>query len=399
MKILILCGVFHSVDENEVVSHARRPVEFSANQFQKKLIQGFCQVHPDTQVLSAPFLGSYPNASDIRKFKGFSRKQNEYTYVPFHNLWGYRNISRTRALKKGLADFIADPDKQKLILVYCAHTPFLEAAAYAKKKDPRIRICFYVPDLPEYMNLRSDKTMLYDIAKKADIAKMRRFMEEVDSFVLLTEPMKQVLPVGNKPCIVREGILPQESPEPASASLKGSEKYIVYTGKLDEKFGIPSLLEGFSLLDDPDLRLVLCGSGDCDDAVACASQKDSRIMALGQVTPAQAIAWQQRAAVLVNPRPDNEEYTRYSFPSKNIEYLLTGKPVVAYLLSGMPEVYQDFMCTIDHEKSAASAIAQAIGCALEQSTQQAEQKYHNFLTYAQQLRGERIANSILKIIF
>ena len=103
--------------------------------------------------------------------------------------------------------------------------------------------------------------------------------------------------------------------------------------------------------------------------------------------------------MLVNPRPDNEEYTRYSFPSKNIEYLLTGKPVVAYLLSGMPEVYQDFMCTIDHEKSAAPAIAQAIGCALEQSTQQAEQKYHNFLTYVQQLQGERIANSILKITF
>ena len=52
------------------------------------------------------------------------------------------------------------------------------------------------------------------------------------------------------------------------------------------------------------------------------------------------------ADVLVNPRPNNEEYTKYSFPSKNIEYLMTGKPVVAYMLDGMPAHYKKFLYEI-----------------------------------------------------
>lgn len=398
MKALILCGVFHPVNENEVVSHARRPVEFSANQFQQKLIKGFHTALPDTQVLSAPFLGSYPNASSIRKFTGFSAEQKEYTYVPFDNLWGYRNFSRARALKKHLDGFIQDNDPQKMILVYCAHTPFLEAAAYAKKKDPRIRICLYVPDLPEYMNLRSDRSKVYDIAKRIDIARMHRLMEEVDSFVLLTEQMKGALPVGDKPYIVREGILPSEIPTEERLP-ETQEKYIVYTGKLDTKFGIVDLLEGFTQISDPQLRLVLCGSGDCDSTATRFGSEDSRIINLGQVTPEEALMWQKRATVLINPRPDTGDYTRYSFPSKNIEYLITGKPVVAYLLSGMPNIYQKFLYTIDPGEPPASAIAKAICLSVKQDEKQAKQKHRDFLAYAQRLHGEKIAKDIVEITF
>ena len=38
----------------------------------------------------------------------------------------------------------------------------------------------------------------------------------------------------------------------------------------------------------------------------------------------------------VNPRQNNEEFTKYSFPSKTMEYLASGVPVVAYKLDGIP---------------------------------------------------------------
>lgn len=394
MKLLVLCGYFARENEEEVIRHARRPVEFSANNFQDKLIRGFRSVHPDMQVISAPFIGSYPNASDIAVFRGFRQEQEACVYVPFHNLWGYRNLSRTRALKKAVKGFAAAEDPDKLILVYCTHTPFLEAAAYAKRLDPRIRICLYVPDLPDYMNLRSDRSRLYDIAKKADIARMHRLMEMVDSFVLLTEPMMDMLPVGNKPCLIREGIL---SGIPAVAEDAAEEKYIVYTGKLDAKFGIPELITGFREIPNGDYRLVLCGRGDCDALVRDAASADPRIMVMGQVTPDLALAWQRRASVLVNPRPNNEEYTKYSFPSKIIEYLLTGKPVVAYLLDGMPEVYRDFLYTVDPGMPAPEALADAILRAMETEPKDRQEKHREFLRYAgEKLSADRIALDILK---
>ena len=45
----------------------------------------------------------------------------------------------------------------------------------------------------------------------------------------------------------------------------------------------------------------------------------------------------------MNPRSADAEYTKYSFPSKTIEYLATGVPVVMNRLPGIPEEYEYFV--------------------------------------------------------
>lgn len=52
---------------------------------------------------------------------------------------------------------------------------------------------------------------------------------------------------------------------------------------------------------------------------------------------------QKQATVLVNPRQNNEEFSKYSFPSKTMEYLSSGVPVVAYKLDGMPDEYDSYI--------------------------------------------------------
>lgn len=395
MKLLMLCGYFSKTNEEEVMRHAKAPVEFSANLFQKKLISGFRQLDIEMDVLSAPFIGSYPNASDIMIFRGFEKEQDECRYVPFVNVWGIRNYSRSHSLKTAINDFIGLEDNDKCIIIYCPHTPFLEAAVYAKTKDPNIRICLYVPDLPQYMNLSANRSKLYDIAKSYDIAIMNKLMKQVDAFVLLTAPMADLLPIDNKPYIVVEGIVESlDCPDHAEEESNRPEKYIVYTGKLDERFGVKSLIDAFSLVDEPTIRLVLCGRGDCDSYAHAASMNDSRILVMGQVSPIEAHAWQNQADILVNPRPGNEEYTLYSFPSKNIEYLLTGKRVVAYLLPGMPECYKDFIFQINSDLPHEVAIAQAINNALFSK----RDGNHSFREYAEKkLLAKNIAASILNM--
>ena len=351
MKVLMLCGVFAKENEQEVVRHARAAVEFSANVFQQKLIEGFRWLDKDFSVISAPFVGAYPNASDIVRFRGFADRQSLCSYVPFNNIWGLRNFSRAAALKKAVREFIRDEDGQKLIVVYCPHTPFIEAAVYAKKKDPRIKICLYVPDLPHYMNLNADRSWFYDLAKAYDIAVMTRLMKKVDSYVLLTEQMKDALPVGDKPYRVIEGIITrQELQRPEVIKQKDGLIRVVYTGKLNACFGVKKLVDAFCLLPDPNCRLVLCGRGDCEDYIREKSAADSRILYQGQVTADVAGEWIRRADVLVNPRQNDEEYTKYSFPSKNIEYLLSGNPMVGYMLSGMPEDYRRFMHIVPDDR-------------------------------------------------
>lgn len=102
MDVLFLCGVFAKENEAEVIAQAKKSVEFSANQMQLKLISGLKEV-TDTQVISAPFIGHYPNQSRSLRFSGFTNPQYICRYVSFNNIWGFRNLSRARALKRQFA--------------------------------------------------------------------------------------------------------------------------------------------------------------------------------------------------------------------------------------------------------------------------------------------------------
>ena len=350
VKILMICGVYAEENEREALSLTKGYAEQSANIFQRKLIKGIEKNGMDHKILSAPLIGAYPMRYTKPGFRGFSVKTDLCEYVPFNNIWGIRNLSRARSLKKAVKEYLRrESEEEFLILVYCPHTPFLEAAAYAKKLKPKSKICLVVPDLPQYMNLNESGRGLYDFFKKYDIRYMERLIEKVDSFVLLTEPMKDVLGVGDRPYTVAEGITDPDIAF-AEATFSGDGiKRIVYTGKMNLKFGIRELVDSFMKIDDPNYRLILCGDGDARAYVEEKAVLDSRIEYKGMVTSAEAKAYADMADVLVNPRPNNEEYTKYSFPSKNIEYLMTGKPVVAYMLDGMPTYYSEFLYEIPPE--------------------------------------------------
>lgn len=333
-----------------MLKQAKGRVEYSANIFQEKLIKGLQKSNVIYEVISAPFIGSYPNRSFWRKFKGFSATQNQCSYVSFNNIWGFRNVSRAKSLKKAVKHFIEENIANKLIIVYSVHTPFLEAAVYAKKKDPRIKICLIVPDLPQYMNLSKKVSLIYRLGKKYDIKRFCRLNKFVDSYMLLTEQMTEKIDVRDKPYMVVEGIIDSnvfDENERLKQTLKKDNylKYIVYTGAMNQKYGIVNLVEAFEKLSGEHYRLVLCGKGDLDQYVREKAAEDTRILVLGQVTAETAREWMLRADILVNPREDNEEYTKYSFPSKDIEYLTTGNPVIANVLNGMSNKYFQFVYT------------------------------------------------------
>lgn len=352
MKILMICGVYTENDEKDILAYSKGYVEQSANIFQRKLIQGIEANAVAHKIISAPLIGAYPMRYTKSKFNGFTEKCSKYEYVSFNNIWGIRNISRAKALKKAIKKYFENETEEEfLILVYCPHTPFLEAATYAKGLKPKSKICLVVPDLPQYMNLNEKGRGLYDFFKKFDIQHMEKHIAKVDSFVLLTEPMKDVLKVGERPYLVVEGIVDDASDSVAQEKNDSDGmKKIVYTGKMNMKFGIKELVDSFMRIEGDEYRLILCGDGDAREYVENKTKEDARIEYKGMVTAREAKEYINTADVLVNPRPNNEEYTKYSFPSKNIDYLMTGKPVVAYMLDGMPRKYREFLYEIPADK-------------------------------------------------
>ena len=126
--------------------------------------------------------------------------------------------------------------------------------------------------------------------------------------------------------------------------------------------------------------------------------KDRRIKYLGQIDPMKAKEWQNKADVLINPRMNNEEYTKYSFPSKTIEYLMTGKPVVAYKLDGMKDIYSDFLYVVPENEDSISGLKKMIEVALDDNEQAKKGKSLKFFYYAKEnLNSDIITKSILEM--
>lgn len=58
---------------------------------------------------------------------------------------------------------------------------------------------------------------------------------------------------------------------------------------------------------------------------------------------------EQRATLLINPRPTDKEFVKYSFPSKNMEYMSSGTPLLTTRFPGMPADYYPYVYILDEE--------------------------------------------------
>lgn len=113
-----------------------------------------------------------------------------------------------------------------------------------------------------------------------------------------------------------------------------------------------NLMEAFNKITDPTVRLQICGNGACKDDIVCMSKKDPRIEYLGEIPREKVLALQKEADVLVNPRTSIDEFTKYSFPSKTMEYLASGTPTILYKLPGIPEEYYKYCYALNDADSA-----------------------------------------------
>ncbi len=185
--------------------------------------------------------------------------------------------------------------------------------------------------------------------------------------VLLTEAMHGYLSekLGtDKPYVVLEGHsdIRMEEMKPGLEK-KLHPRVCLYAGSIHRKYGIANLVEGFRLADIPDAELHIYGSGDYEEELRAVAAKDPRIVYGGMLFSGEVVAKEQEATLLVNPRPTGEAFVKYSFPSKTMEYMASGTPVLTTKLPGMPEEYDPHVFFISDETP--EGIADALQKVLE----------------------------------
>jgi glycosyltransferase involved in cell wall biosynthesis len=190
-----------------------------------------------------------------------------------------------------------------------------------------------------------------------------RSLALLDGYVVLTEQMADVLDTAGKPYLVMEGLVDELAvgTDPGGAG-KTAHPTVLYAGALRKEYGLETLVRGFQAWDEPEAELVVYGQGDYAPELAVIAEGDPRITYRGAVPMAELLEAERNAWLLVNPRPAEEEFTKYSFPSKNMEYLVSGTAVLTTRLPGMPAEYLEHVLTIDEPGPA--GVAQALAKAL-----------------------------------
>ncbi|MFK9117580.1 glycosyltransferase [Peribacillus frigoritolerans] len=242
--------------------------------------------------------------------------------------------------------------KQERIIICDVLNLTVSISAFIASKIFGIRTIAIVTDIPDYMQ---NYTVQKKKGVKSLVSNMYRkicnhFMYRYDSYIILTEQMNNIMNPNRKPYVVIEGMVDLDMKDiPNNLNNKYSEKIVIYAGALYEKYGVKKLIEAFLKLKIDDARLWLFGSGEMEEEIRSYEQLDNRVKYFGVEPNEDIVKKQLKATLLVNPRPSNEEFTKYSFPSKNMEYMVSGTPILTTPLKGMPEEYYEYVYLFEDE--------------------------------------------------
>lgn len=252
-------------------------------------------------------------------------------------------------------------EEKPVVCLYSAHTPNL-LAAYLYSAFTSIPFFVYVPDLPIYMDMGVKRSFVLKWMKKFDVQVINFLLSKAAGTILATRQMSEDSTLWRHvPSLVVEGIsddsVVMHVGYPDVLPDCSGKKIIFYAGSVNKAYGIVELIEGFKQ-SRSSYELWLCGRGDLESYLKKEANDCSSIRYLGFLPPAHVHAIQRRAALLALTRDPAEKFTRYSFPSKILEYLASGVPVMTTRLDGIPSEYYPHLNVI--EKFSVDCIARTI---------------------------------------
>ena len=241
-----------------------------------------------------------------------------------------------------------------IAFVYSMRSAPMATACRFKEKIPQAKIYLIITDLPQFMDLGQSRVKA--ALKKIDWKSIKKMQKKFDGFILYAEKMAEYLEIPSNKWILMEGSY--DTAEQIVA-VKEKKRAVMYSGKLDEQYGIKMLVDAFMSIQDSDIELWITGGGNTEGYIKACAKKDNRIKFYGFLPSRQDVLQKQaEASLLVNMRMPSEPASGYCFPSKLFEYMATGTPVLSFDIAGIPREYLQYLYVVKQET--VDALAKAI---------------------------------------
>ena len=348
-RILFLSCCIPDEIECEITKYCKytHNIHDAANTFQKSLIHGFIENNADLEVLSAPSLPAFPLGYKkvyIPKLQTRIEGKVLCNILPYFSFMIGKYVSIERRMVKRVKEWVKlYPEDELSIIGYNINAAFMSAMKTIKSRYPKVQMSLIVTDMIEdAYNFKSNTTFLKRIQLSLHKRKVYSSYQAIDKYILLSEQMKERIPNCKDNYIVVEGIYTHCGDIPNI----DKQKIVFYSGALDTYVNIVEMIEAFKKINRDDYKLVICGGGPLSNYVREEADKKSNIVFLGSISRKEVLEWQRKSSILINPRRPSE-ITKYSFPSKTMEYFASGTPVLMYKLQGIPEEYYSYCYRIE----------------------------------------------------
>ena len=122
--------------------------------------------------------------------------------------------------------------------------------------------------------------------------------------------------------------------------------YFYFGGSLYERYGVKTMVEAFRKSNIKN-KLVIAGSGPLDKWIEQMAEEDYRILYLSQLNKEKNIGYLRNSIANINPRPLNSDLDKESVPSKLLEYLSIGTPVISTKYPKFYSLFKDDVTWIE----------------------------------------------------
>lgn len=311
---------------------------FQVQKFHQLLCHGFAFNKCDIQILSALPV-TRKNCNKIFIKKDYEKEGSIFfNYLTVINLPILKNIFIILAAM--IEMFKLAKCKDNVFLMADCLNQSVSFGAVIASKILGIKSIGIITDLPDFLSDKGKNNFNNMIIKM------------FNNYVLLTDEMNNYIVDNithkNKPYIVIEGSVDYTILNEITCE-KYEKKVCMYTGTLAKIYGIEYLVKGFIKANVLNSELHIYGDGDFKNELIDLCKKNSNIKYFGTKPNEYIVEEQKKATLLINPRPSNEEFTKYSFPSKNLEYMASGTPLLATDLPGIPDEYKRYEYIIENE--------------------------------------------------
>jgi glycosyltransferase involved in cell wall biosynthesis len=352
MDNLFIGLIYSDNDINWISKNEKSGFQAAANNFQWNFINGLKEnLKGNLDVFSFLPIGTWPF-----NFKKIFIKTKYYNIIQggklfqfgFINIFIFKEIYRSIFLFFQLIKWAKMNPQGGTIYVYSLYTPFLVSMFIFLKITKKFHYCLIVPDLMGKYGVLQPWFTFLGFKQRLDSYFQTWLAKKPDCYVLLTKDMVFPLGITKKPYVVIECLVPQDKLlmdelENKTIINESEKRIILYYGSLNIEYGITTLLNAFLKIKNSNYELWICGPERQSDYILQFCKKDSRIKYLGFLMKEELLKKQELATLLINPRPNIGEYTKYSFPSKTAEYILSGKAVIMFKLDGVPNEYYDYV--------------------------------------------------------